>query len=73
MLVLMPEIDIDDSVVQCWRLWMQTFRDTQSRLLGCLSYMVERLLIMHRILKPARSLFLHCDPTSNHDIKALPD
>ena len=71
--VLMRESGIDDSVAQFWKLWMQALRDTQPRLLAYLSYMAERLLIMHRILKPTGSLYLHCDPTASHYIKALMD
>ena len=71
--VLMRESGIDDSVAQFWKLWMQALRDTQPRLLAYLSYMAERLLIMHRILKPTGSLYLHCDPTASHYIKALLD
>ena len=71
--VLMRKSGIDDSVAEFWRLWMRALRDTQPRLLAYLSYMAERLLIMHRILKPAGSLYLHCDPTASHYIKALLD
>ena len=71
--VLMRESGIDDSVAEFWRLWMRALRDTQPQLLAYLSYMAERLLIMHRILKPTGSLYLHCDPTASHYIKALLD
>ena len=71
--VLMRESGIDDATVELWRLWMQTLRGTQPRLLAYLSYMAQRLLIMHRILKPTGSLYLHCDPTASHYIKALLD
>ena len=43
------------------------------RLLAYLSYMVERLLQMKSILKPTGSIYLHCDPTASHYIKALMD
>ena len=71
--VLMRESGIDDATVELWRLWMQALRGTQPRLLAYLSYMAQRLLIMHRILKPTGSLYLHCDPTASHYIKALLD
>ena len=71
--VLMRESGIDDSVAEFWRLWMRALRDTQPRLLAYLSYMAERLLIMHRILKPTGSLYLHCDPTASHYVKSLLD
>ena len=71
--VLMRESGIDDATAQFWRLWMQALRNTQPRLLAYLSYMAERLLIMNRILKPTGSLYLHCDPTASHYVKALLD
>ena len=71
--VLMRENGIDDSTAELWRLWMRALRDTQPRLLAYLSYMTERLLIMSRLLKPAGSLYFHCDPTVSHYIKPLLD
>ena len=71
--VLMRENGIDDATAEFWKLWMNALRGTQPRLLAYLSYMAQRLLIMHRILKPTGSLYLHCDPTASHYIKALLD
>ena len=71
--VLMREAGIADDVVEFWRLWMNALRGTQPQLLAYLSYMAERLLIMHRVLKPTGSIYLHCDPTASHYIKALMD
>ena len=71
--VLMRENGIDDATVEFWRIWMNALRGTQPRLLAYLSYMVERLLIMRRILKPTGSLYFHCDPTASHYIKPLLD
>ena len=71
--ILMRENGIDDATVQFWQLWMRALRDTQPRLLAYLSYMAQRLLVMHRLLKPTGSLYLHCDPTVNHYIKPLLD
>ena len=71
--VLMRDNGIDDTVAELWRLWMRALRNTQPRLLAYLSYMAERLLIMRRILKPTGSLYLHCDPTASHYVKALLD
>lgn len=36
-------------------------------------YMSVRLLEMHRILKPTGSIYLHCDPTASHYLKACMD
>ncbi len=71
--VLMRESGIDDAIAEFWRLWMHALRGTQPHLLAYLSYMAERLLIMHRILKPTGTLYLHCDPTVSHYVKALLD
>ncbi len=71
--VLMREAGIDDATAELWRMWMRALRDTQPRLLAYLSYMAQRLLIMHRILKPTGSLYLHCDPTVSHYVKPLLD
>ena len=38
-----------------------------------LSFMCVRLFELHRILKPTGSLYLHCDPTASHYLKALCD
>ena len=36
-------------------------------------FMAVRLLEMRRILKPTGSIYLHCDPTASHYLKALLD
>jgi len=64
---------VDDTAVELWRLWMHALRDTQPRLLAYLSYMTQRLARMKTILKPTGSIYLHCDPTASHYIKALMD
>ena len=38
-----------------------------------LCYMGVRLLETHRVLKPTGSLYLHCDPTASHYLKAMLD
>ncbi len=38
-----------------------------------LCFMAVRLLEMNRILKPTGSIYLHCDPTASHYLKALMD
>ena len=35
--------------------------------------MAVRLLEMHRLLKPTGSVYLHCDPTASHYLKAVMD
>ena len=48
-------------------------RHPQPRLLAYLSYMVERLLMMKRMLKPKGPVYLHCDPTASHYLKVVMD
>ena len=38
-----------------------------------LCWLGVRVLEMHRVLKPTGSLYLHCDPTASHYLKALMD
>ena len=71
--VLMREAGVADEVAEFWKLWMNALRGTQPRLLAYLSYMAQRLLLMHRILKPTGSLYFHCDPTVSHYVKPLLD
>ncbi len=42
-------------------------------MLGYLTYMAERLVHMRRLLKPTGSIYLHCDPTASHYLKAVMD
>ena len=44
-----------------------------SGMLAYLTYMAERLEQMRRLLKPTGSIYLHCDPTASHYLKALMD
>ena len=45
----------------------------ESGMLAYLSYMALRLAAMKRLLKPTGSIYLHCDPTASHYLKALMD
>ncbi|MFH0910961.1 MAG: DNA methyltransferase [Planctomycetota bacterium] len=38
-----------------------------------LAMMAQRLIELHRVLKPTGSLYLHCDPTASHYLKVLMD
>jgi len=42
-------------------------------MMAYLTYMVQRLIEMHRVLKDTGSLYLHCDPTASHYLKSLLD
>ena len=43
----------------------------QSDMMAYLVMMANRLLELHRVLKPTGSLYLHCDPTASHYIKIV--
>lgn len=45
----------------------------ENDMMAYLTMMAVRLLELHRILKPAGSIYLHCDPTASHYLKLLLD
>src|SRR5471030_126628 len=45
----------------------------ESDMMAYLAMMAVRLLELHRVLKPAGSLYLHCDSTASHYLKILMD
>ena len=45
----------------------------ESGMMAYLSYMAERLVEIKRVLKPAGSVYLHCDPTASHYLKIMMD
>ena len=71
--ILIREAGIDDEIAQFWRFWADALRRTNPRLLAYLSYMVQRLLPMRTLLRPAGSIYLHCDPAASHYIKIMMD
>ena len=42
-------------------------------MMAYITYMTQRLIELHRILKETGSLYLHCDPTASHYLKQLLD
>lgn len=44
-----------------------------SQMLAYLVMMADRLVELHRVLKPTGSLYLHCDPTASHYLKIILD
>ena len=42
-------------------------------MMSYVTFMTQRILEMHRILKPTGSLYLHCDPTASHYLKIVLD
>ena len=71
--ILIREAGIADEVAEFWRFWVNALRKTNPRLLAYLSYMVQRLLPMHALLRPSGTIYLHCDPTASHYIKVMMD
>jgi site-specific DNA-methyltransferase (adenine-specific) len=45
----------------------------ENDMMAYLAMMAIRLIELHRVLKPAGSLYLHCDPTASHYLKILLD
>jgi DNA modification methylase len=45
----------------------------ESDMMAYLVMMTNRLLELHRVLKPSGSLYLHCDPTASHYLKIVLD
>ena len=52
---------------------MNALRASNPKMLAYLSYMVQRLVVMKRLLRPAGSVYLHCDPTASHYVKVMMD
>ena len=46
---------------------------TETNLMAYLVMMAVRLVELHRVLKPAGSFYLHCDPTASHYLKIILD
>ncbi len=45
----------------------------QNDVMAYLTMMANRLLELHRVMKPSASIYLHCDPTASHYLKLLMD
>jgi len=45
----------------------------QNDMMAYLVMMAIRLVELHRVLKPAGSIYLHCDPTASHYLKIIMD
>ena len=45
----------------------------ESDMMAYLTMMANRLLELHKVLKPTGSLYLHCDPTASHYLKIVLD
>ena len=45
----------------------------QNDMMAYLTMMAQRMIELHRVLKPTGSVYLHCDPTASHYLKLLLD
>ena len=45
----------------------------ENDMMAYLTMMANRLLQLHRVLKPTGSIYLHCDPTASHYLKIVLD
>jgi DNA modification methylase len=45
----------------------------RSDTMAYLAMMTARLILIHRVMKPTGSLYLHCDPTASHYLKVILD
>ena len=45
----------------------------QNDMMAYLTMMAQRMVELHRVLKPTGSIYLHCDPTASHYLKLLMD
>ena len=54
---------------------LQAMREFLGRndMMAYLVMMAQRMVELHRVLKPTGSIYLHCDPTASHYLKLLMD
>lgn len=67
----MSAIDAGGRVAEAMVAFRSFLGDTN--MLAYLSMMAPRLIELRRVLKPAGSIYLHCDPTASHYLKMLLD
>ena len=54
--------------------FIQSIQDTHSKaMMAYVTYMTQRIIELHRILKQTGSFYLHCDPTASHYLKIVLD
>lgn len=66
-LVRQPNTELSE-LIQALRRFLK-----ETDMMAYLVMMANRLLEMHRVLKPTGSLYLHCDPTASHYLKIVLD
>ena len=55
----------------CWQA-MRGFLG-QNDMMAYLTMMAQRMVELHRVLKPTGSIYLHCDPSASHYLKLMMD
>ena len=73
--------DVDEECVQrlaekypaLWHYIMSIQYSHSKAMMAYVAYMAQRIIELHRILKPTGSIYLHCDPTASHFLKILMD
>ena len=54
--------------------FIESIRETHSKaMMAYITYMAQRIIELHRILKKTGSFYLHCDPTASHYLKIVLD
>ncbi len=54
--------------------FIQSIQITHSKaMMAYITYMTQRLIELHRVLKSTGSIYLHCDPTASHYLKVVMD
>jgi DNA modification methylase len=54
--------------------FIQSIEEIHSKgMMAYITYMTQRLIEMHRVLKNTGSFYLHCDPTASHYLKIILD
>lgn len=66
-LLRQPNTDVAE-MIQSLRRFLK-----ESDMMAYLVMMANRLVELHRVLKPSGSLYLHCDPTASHYLKIVLD
>ena len=64
---------IQDDCPEVWSVIQFARRSYGDDMGAYLTFMAVRLMEMRRILKPTGSVYLHCDPTASHYLKAMLD
>ena len=70
----LAELSTNSQEIALFISWLSTRKDKASRSMAAyLGMMAIRLLELHRVLKPAGSIYLHCDPTASHYLRIIMD